>query len=360
MPFYKGMKDYEPSRADWIARRLLALRSDLDRAITAGRQPNSLVVGSWNLKQFDFGVPRLDDSYHFIAEIVGAFDICAIQEVKRDIKPLKRLVDLLGPNWSYFVNDLADHQDSTANAERMAFVYNRNKVVFRSLVGEIVPPEAVSRTPFFAAFQAGWFKFCLVSSHIRYGKTNLDGRQVRAEEIAAICRAIRTRSIAEDQVYIFLGDMNIERPGGVIMEALTSSGLEVPPFGPTNMSGTKYFDQIAYTVEGDDEVRNTKRLRYGVFDWRDAVYPQRERPIAAPVGAGIERVTYTDTVAYYEPVVATHRIDNNRDPHDDFEQRYKGWTTDEMSDHLPIWVELETDYSDEYLNRFKIDETLGY
>ena len=35
-----------------------------------------------------------------------------------------------------------------------------------------------------------------------------------------------------------------------------------------------------------------------------------------------------------------------------WDRSYKGWTTYEMSDHLPIWIELEVDYSDDYLRRF--------
>jgi hypothetical protein len=32
------------------------------------------------------------------------------------------------------------------------------------------------------------------------------------------------------------------------------------------------------------------------------------------------------------------------------------WRTFQMSDHLPLWVELKTDFSDEYLTRLKNTE----
>ncbi len=134
MPFYHDLKDYGadpiyPGKADWIARRLLTLRYDLAQAITKDRNPNSLIIGSWNIRAFDGGMPRLDESFHYIAEIIAAFDICAIQELRDRLEPLKRLMRLLGPDWDYFVTDVGDHEGS--NYERMGFVYNQQVPVTR-------------------------------------------------------------------------------------------------------------------------------------------------------------------------------------------------------------------------------------
>jgi len=30
---------------------------------------------------------------------------------------------------------------------------------------------------------------------------------------------------------------------------------------------------------------------------------------------------------------------------------YRDWRTHQMSDHLPMWIELKTDFGDEYLNK---------
>ena len=66
MPFYHGLKYYTddpargdyPGKSDWIARRLLALRYDLGQAIVNDRRPGSLIIGSWNIRAFDGGLPR--------------------------------------------------------------------------------------------------------------------------------------------------------------------------------------------------------------------------------------------------------------------------------------------------------------
>ena len=133
-------KEPYPGKDKWIAERLLALRHDLRQKITDKRRADSLIVASWNLVAFDGGRPRLDESFHYLAEIISCFDICALQEIKPDLGPLKRLIWLLGPNWDYFVTDAGHHEG--ANSERMAFVYNTDKVFFRKLVGEIVFPRS--------------------------------------------------------------------------------------------------------------------------------------------------------------------------------------------------------------------------
>ncbi len=88
MPFYDDLRSYRdepdpdyPSKHKWIAERLLALRYDLDMKIVKDRRPNSLIVGTWNIRAFDGGLPRLDESLHYLAEIIAAFDICALQEL---------------------------------------------------------------------------------------------------------------------------------------------------------------------------------------------------------------------------------------------------------------------------------------
>ncbi len=360
MPFYHDLKNYDadpiyPNKADWIARRLLALRYDLAQCITKSRKPNSLIIGSWNIRAFDGGMPRLDESFHYIAEIIASFDVCAVQELRDDLKPLKRLMGLLGPNWDYFVTDVGDHEG--ANYERMGFIYNKDKVFFRNVIGEIVIPSEtlsdgtqIARTPFFAAFQSGWFRFTLCSSHIIYG----DDLGMRAQEITAITKALTKRAKKEDQVFVFLGDMNIESRDDEVWRALVDSDMTVPDFAATNMKGTKFFDQIAYTEKGAS-TRKTRLLRHGVFDWRSAVYgPSPAADPAAPDDPPfVTRVSDADNRAHYAPINSAMRTTYGKTPYADFDAQYAtNFMTFEMSDHLPIWVELEVDYSDAYLNRF--------
>jgi len=332
MASYHAIKHYPPKKKKWIADHLINLRQSLREDIDKNRSPDSLIVASWNIRAFDGGRPRRDESYHYIAEIIDHFDICAIQEVKPDLAPLKRLVELLGKNWSYFVSDVTD--GSAGNSERMAFLYNENKVSFRHLIGEIVLPKnslvdgqaatasnQIARTPFFASFQADWFRFTLCSSHITFAKN-----EFREQEIATITKILATRAKKEDEVYIFLGDMNIESPDDATMTALTKNGFTAPLFGATNLAGGNHFDQLAFTSENI----KTNLQRHGCFDWRSAIYKKDERSHYKKIA---EKMRGRPYAKWNEAI-------------------YRGWTTWEMSDHMPIWVELKTDYSDDYLKRY--------
>lgn len=362
MAYYHDLKSYVktpgyPNKQQWIASRLLTLRHDLNETIRKERNPNSLIIGSWNIRAFDDGVPRMDESYHYIAEIIDHFDICAIQEVKSNLFPLERLKRLLGPNWNYFVSDVSTHKGG--NNERMAFVYNTNRVIFKNLIGEIVLPkkdlvagQQIARSPFFASFQAGWFKFSLCSAHIIYGSD----LELRAKEISAIAKSLVSRAKKEDQVHIFLGDMNIESKDDEIMKALKDSGLVVPEFGPTNMGGDKWYDQMAFTEKGK-ATRKTRLLRHGKFDWRHAVYGPHphEDPLPLPDGDsanGLSRLDLKSYLKHYKSKVNKTRSINGKASYLDWSKSYRKWNTFEMSDHLPIWMELEVDYSDDYLRRF--------
>ena len=364
MAFYQNLKRYAnkdkdyPNKKNWIASRLLTLRHDLHEEINKDRRSNSLIIGSWNIRAFDGGMLRMDESYHYIAEIIDHFDICALQEIKTDLYPLERLVKLLGPNWDYFVSDVSTH--TGGNSERIAFVYNKNKVFFRNLIGEIVldndelidTKNQIARTPFFASFQAGWFKFSLCSAHIIFG----DDLNLRSQEITAVANALVKRAKDEDQVHIFLGDMNIESPEGKVMKALKASKLNVPDFGPTNMKGDMWFDQIAFTEKGK-ATRKTKLIRHGAFDWRQSVFSTYDTGDLKPltpqdIKNGLSRPDKKANMKHYEKVVEKLRLKNDKKAYSSWESAYGGWTTHEMSDHLPIWIELEVDYSDDYLRKF--------
>lgn len=333
MAFYKTLNSEElyppgreaPGQAGWIADRLLRLRALLGAEIRFRRRPNSLIIGSWNIRHFDGGRPRLPESYHYIAEIIDHFDICAIQEVK-GIEPVRRLVSLLGPNWDFFVNDSSGK--GRGNHERMAFLFDRNRIRFRNLIGELVPPrgalpggENVGRTPFFAAFQCGWFRFTLCSAHIVF--TEVEGRPLREDEIRVVANILADRAEETDEVHVFLGDMNIERRDDAGFQALVENGFLAPDVGPTSLSGDKHYDQIAFSGRGE----KTRMLHHGVVRWHEAVYR-------------------ADEAEQYEAIARRIR---GGEPYADWPREYPSWRTHEISDHLPVWIELETDYSDDYL-----------
>ena len=333
MAFYQRLKHdrstypagrTEPGQAGWIADRLLRIRAMMNAELVSARDPDSLIIGSWNIRHFDGGRPRLPESFHYIAEIIDHFDVCAIQEVK-NVEAVRRIVKLLGPNWDFFINDSSG--GGRGNHERMAFLFDTNKVSFRNLIGElVVPPDAlpggeqIGRTPFFASFQAGWFRFTLCAAHIVF--TEVAGRPLREDEIKVIADTLKTRAKASDEVHIFLGDFNTDKRDAGAIPHLQAEGFIVPDFGPTNMTGTKHYDHITFTGPQDE----SDLLNHGVVRFAEVVFTDDERDA-------------------YESVAAEMR----GEPYSNWERSYKDWRTHEMSDHLPVWIEIRTDWSNRYL-----------
>ncbi len=170
----------------------------------------SLLVATWNLREFgankSYG-PRLPESLHYIAEIISAFDLVAIQEVRSQVDDFKRLMQILGEHWGFLLTDIT--LGKSGNDERGAFIYDRRKVHFEGFAGQVLlPPELkvgkkklqlrqqLARTPLVAGFRAGDFRFTVCSAHIYYGK-KLPNEKRRVDEIEALATILSERVRSE-------------------------------------------------------------------------------------------------------------------------------------------------------------------
>jgi len=338
MPAYTSIKRNKNSNEQArIVERLLALRAQLDREIPAKTATDTLLLATWNIREF--GDNRRNESLHYLAEIISRFDLVAVQEVAGNIDGLEKLVALLGHNWDYIVTDST--AGTAGGSERMAFIYDRCKVFFRKVAGEIVLPESklinkqlqFARTPFCVAFQAGWFKFMLTTVHIYYGtKGNEDPRRV--EEISTIAKFLKERAAKENESYILLGDFNIANLGDATMKALEKQSFYIPQAireHPSDLAKTKHYDQIAFKLklESNMTVFSEKEQHAGTFDFTKTVYTSQDLDIYR------EFFDEKNTVGKTEKQISNYYLTK--------------WRTFEMSDHLPLWIELKVDFSNQYL-----------
>lgn len=343
MPYYAGLRRWKKNDRNRAIDRILALRRSLSRAIPARTIRDTLLLATWNLRDFDSNKfkhgPRLPESYYYIAEVISAFDLVAVQEVNRDLRPFEEVMRILGPNWSYMATDVAEGR--SGNNERMTFVYDTRKVWFKNIVGEIVLPKNVlvaddrqfARTPFMVSFQSGWLKFNLCTVHLYYGKASGVGYERRVEEIEAIGAFLAKRAKRERTNMILLGDMNIVSPTDRTMKALKKSGFVVPEglALPSNMLRDKYYDQIAFLYKRDELELSDSDQNSGVFDVFDTVYRPRDSETYFPLGKANGK--WPDT------------------PEERKKYFRKQWRTWQVSDHLPLWTELKIDFTEKYLNR---------
>ncbi len=333
---YSGIRFWKDDAAKERAiDRLVALRAGLRKDVSKASKQTSFHLATWNIR--DFGghgfnpSPRLDELLLYIAEIISAFDLVAVQEVNEDLREFEKLMRLLGPHWSYLVTD------QSGNRERLAFVYDTRKILFRNLAGEVVLPEKkgkpvpqFNRTPYLVAFQAGWFKFNICTVHIYYGSAS-DTKQ-RIAEISNLTRFFTERQKKDGATYILLGDFNILKAGDPTMDAFVNGGFTVPPelHDPTAIASVNHYDQIALR----ESQRQVEIASAGVFQWQNYVFRDVE------------------DYAVYKPFMKSKTGKAIKtDP-----SAYKKWRTWQMSDHKPLWTEIKMDFTEDYLNSLKPGE----
>ena len=347
MPSYwpiRGIRD-DTIRTRTIE-NLIALREKLGREVRRYKSDGTVLLATWNIRDFDknrFGYgKRLTESMHYIAEVVSSFDLVALQEVNRDTTGLEQLMKLLGPNWSYIMTDTTE--GSGGNMERMAFVYDTRRVIFRNLAGEIVLPKKsrigkelqFARTPFLTGFQAGWFKMNLCSVHIYYGAASGEKLARRVEEIERLSKYFEKLQEKEAANYVLLGDFNIVSEDDATMNALKAGGFRIPkPLRghESNLKGTHMYDQIA--IKEKDRIAEVTKA--GVFRFDEVVFRDDPRDFETYKSHLPKRHAKGKTGAELRDV-------------------YTKWRTWQVSDHLPLWACIKTDFTEDYLNSLKPDQ----
>lgn len=286
MVFYEGI-DRETGEARRTAERLLALREALEREIPERNIAGSLLLATWNIREFDspsYG-DRRDEPLYYIAEIIDHFDLVAIQEVRDNLDALERLMGFLGSWWKYLLTDVTE--GTPGNRERMAFLYDSRKVRFGGLAGEVVipptkkggetlePAKQLARTPFMVGFGIDWFRYMICTTHILYGEDDPEDPE-RLEEIRLLAGFLADRAkepYAWAKNMILLGDFNIYDTTDLTLRAITDAGFTIPEQlkgHPSNAPKTKHYDQIAF-VAPDLEDR-LQLYEAGVFDFYEHVY----------------------------------------------------------------------------------------
>lgn len=301
---------------------LTALRNWRDhqpgRAIPA-KKANRVLLATWNIANLGAQDRRPED-FALLAEVISWFDLVAVQEVKNDRNGLDQLLAALPASWRTLYSDAA------GNNERMAFLFDSDKVKTRELVGEIaiapsdlknvkLPDTTVAkfagfdRNPFIASFQVRDTVFCLVNVHLYYGTAtdaaDLERRALEAYAVARWCERESKSAYALTPIIAAMGDFNLPKadPANPIFKALTKTGLELPKHSTeigSNLAGDKHYDQVAFFPTGAGACFSGKA---GVFDFDGGVF--------AALWASKTPVQFRSYIRYF------------------------------LSDHRPLWAEFK-------------------
>lgn len=299
---------------------------ELRKRIEASKVPSSkldetILVASWNIREFG-KKRRTEKAIHYIAEVLSYFDLISIQEVRANLEDLGRVLKVLPDYWRVVFSDVTE--GAQGNQERIAYLYDKRAVAFTGLAAEAVAPplklkqngktvtvpaEQFWRTPYIASFRAGTFDFVLISVHVQWGKTG--DRVSELERVADWVENRRQSNFVEDKDIILMGDFNIPKFGDKFYKAITKHGLESPKAilgvpGGSNLQRDSRYDQILF-------------------------YPQHTGSVFTDIGG-----------------VVDFCAGNHKRLFPDLNQTQ---FTYQLSDHLPLWLQVKTETADEELDQ---------
>ncbi|WP_412971443.1 endonuclease/exonuclease/phosphatase family protein [Glaciecola sp. MF2-115] len=310
------------------AQGLLALKQRIaDHKIVPSIKDKTINLATWNIREFGRKT-RLDSSIHFIAEILSQFDLIAITELRKNLDDLKRVMKVLGPYWDVIYSDYV--ADWGGNWERIAYVYDKRNVRFTGLAAEADSPRKKNkrtgeyetefdwwRKPYIASFKSGNFDFVLISAHIRWGKSG----RARVKPLKLLAEWVEKRRSdvhTDDTDLIVMGDFNIPRVGDSLYKAITSKGMKAPEAllglkHGSNLAKNKRYDQILH----HPSYTNCFTNHAGVLDF------------------------YANDIASLFPE----------------QNMSKRAFTYQLSDHLPLWIQIAVDTEKEELEAIVLNDT---
>jgi len=271
-----------------VAAEVARLRQHKQTRLIPERSPDTLVVATWNLANLGAQIRR-DQDRSLIAEVLSWFDVIAIQECRENFSDLFDLQFKLGPDYQVVMSDTA------GNDERMSFLYDSTKLKLLEEVGEIafspsdlryikLPGitqgfEGFDRTPYIVSFAVGVTSLTFVNVHLIWGDDKPASLERRALETYAVARWAYLRQKSQfsfTRELMVMGDFNMPKsgPGDPIYDALTKRGLELPAHSTqiaSSIAAAVNYDQIAF-LPGTTKKCFTGLK--GVFDYDAVIFPE--------------------------------------------------------------------------------------
>ena len=114
--------------AEWKTIRETLVR-DRARYGLPEREYGSALLASFNIRKLGSSRSRNQDTWEFLAEVCRSFERLAVQEIMDDLSGLRRLMSLLGPEFSLIVSDQTGvFPGESGVGERLGFIYRWSAV----------------------------------------------------------------------------------------------------------------------------------------------------------------------------------------------------------------------------------------
>ena len=376
--------------AEWRSIRA-RLETDPERYGLPQREYGSVLLGSFNIRKLGSSRSRNPDTWEFLADVCRSFDLLAVQEVMDDLSGLRRLMSLLGPEFSMVVSDQTGvFPGEPGVGERLGFIYRWNTVERMEVASDVTYDRTKvidsiasdyetfteAMTPYaerLADYRAGWrrrkprlnlrvflsfirqpfcvafriaghpgtqpLEFMAVNAHLYFGNYITDRRQ----EFNALIDWLMSRPKANSSAYypnfMLSGDLNLDyddprRDRARIEERIKSLNGELDganvnfPFLDVHPGREEIFRTNARLTETFDQI--------GLFnrDPRLPAYTDNATMGADPRGPDYGVFEFGDL--FSEAILGEPFRELTSRERRDFVPRFEH----KVSDHSPLWIRL--------------------
>lgn len=309
-----------------VARERRALRDHRTERGIPDRDGEHVLLASWNVA--NLGAPdqvREPECFELIAEIIGGFDLVAMQEIRDDTGPLRAILKLLPEGWRMVFSEAG------GNDERFGFLWDSRVVSLGELIGKVTfaPHElpwaggrdfrGFSRTPYIGTFHRGELALELVNVHSFFGEPRSSADMAR--------RLAETRAIG------WWCERRSEDPDSYTRDIMAMGDFNTP---------SEDDSELAEQMLGDLRRRGLHTPTYR----RDG----DETMLETVLGTAVRSENHYDQLLFFPPhtgadLVATGVFDFDAVVFHDLwesngETDFDAFTAWAISDHRPLWAQL--------------------
>jgi hypothetical protein len=242
---------------------------------------------------------------------------------------LRRLIAILGPEWGYLISDITE--GPVGNLERCAILHYRPRVAFEHISGDVVLPEAMlvngkqfARKPLLATFRSGAFRFRVTAAHIHFGGGAPEDRNHGVAECRTLARFLARVAARDRENIVLAGNFNAATRHAPAIRAFREEGFSLPPriVHPSHLFTEKYYSLLGFLLNAEAEGPTARIGSSGIVNPFESVFRDDDLP------------TYATAVRARQTGAPARGLEPTR-----FYLYF--WRTEQLSDHLPLWAELE-------------------
>jgi endonuclease/exonuclease/phosphatase family metal-dependent hydrolase len=307
---------------------LRRLRTQMVHAVASRKLERNLLIATWCLNKFGRHAP-LPESLFYAAQVISTFDVVSLQEIHRDMDALRRLIAILGPEWGYLISDITE--GPAGNLERCAILHYRPRVAFEHISGDVVLPETMlvngkqfARKPLLASFRSGDFRFRVATARIHFGGGAPKDRSHGVAECRTLARFLARLAARDRENIVLAGNFNTAMRDAPAIRAFREEGFSLPAriIHPSHLLSEKYYSLLGFLLNSEAESPTARIGSSGIVNPFESVFRDDDVP------------TYATAVRARQTGAPARGLEPTR-----FYRYF--WRTEQLSDHLPLWVQLE-------------------